>query len=375
MELEKLEQLNSLKEKGIITQEEFDEQKKKILFGQKKNSNTNKDILEADKDKNIWNNYLSCFKKYFQFSGRATRYEYWGFVFINTLTSFVLSLIDIFSETDGILNGLFVLVVFIPTLSVFVRRLHDVNKSAWTLLIPFLYLIPLTIIGAIINYAFGENEQISKIKTILYILCGFSIYLYFIYLTCKKSYANKNKYGDNTIDDRLERIGKRLMIITILLYVLPVLSVGFISGFSRASSKFMLSKNNDQVAILVSNIRTAFHNYPTYDGLNNLVAKKYGLVPDDMYSNQEDETIISAFGTDIAIHGLDSTFSITFFGLSEQECVLVSSSSEWGTSSTTGFGGTIINGESTANYKNVEDYKRACLACAQGRCLVSLVFF
>lgn len=92
MELEKLEQLNSLKEKGVITQEEFDEQKNKILYGQKKKTKPNKDISEIDKDKNIWNNYLSCFKKYFQFSGRATRYEYWGFVFINILASFVLSL-------------------------------------------------------------------------------------------------------------------------------------------------------------------------------------------------------------------------------------------------------------------------------------------
>lgn len=234
MDIDKLEKLSELKDKGILTQEEFNEQKKKILFGQnettkskKDKSQSNKDFSDTDKDRNIWNNYFSCLKKYFQFSGRATRYEYWGFVFINTLVSIVLSLIDILGETDGILNGLFALVIFIPTISVFVRRLHDVNKSAWILLIPFLYLIPLAVIGAVINYSFGENEQILKIKTILYILCGFSIPLYFIYLICKKSYADKNKYGENSTEEKFERIGKRLIIGTILLSILSALSILF----------------------------------------------------------------------------------------------------------------------------------------------------
>ena len=86
MNLDKLEKLSSLKEKGIITQEEFDNQKK-IILGQSNVFKSNKAILDFSKYRDIWNNYLKCFKKYFQFSGRATRYEFWGFTLINVLVS------------------------------------------------------------------------------------------------------------------------------------------------------------------------------------------------------------------------------------------------------------------------------------------------
>lgn len=121
MDIDKLEKLSELKDKGIITQEEFDEQKK-IIFRQKDSPKSNKSALENNNDKNIWNNYLSCLKKYFKFSGRATRYEYWSFILINILVSLILCLIDIFCETDGVLNGLFVVATFIPTISALDRK-------------------------------------------------------------------------------------------------------------------------------------------------------------------------------------------------------------------------------------------------------------
>ena len=63
-------------------------------------------------------------KRYFQFDGRASRLEYWTFVIIN---------IWVIATTWGL--GIFV--VFIPTLSVSVRRLHDINKSGWWILVPW----------------------------------------------------------------------------------------------------------------------------------------------------------------------------------------------------------------------------------------------
>ncbi|MBW6417868.1 DUF805 domain-containing protein [Celeribacter sp. PS-C1] len=95
----------------------------------------------------------TCFSKYVTFQGRARRAEYWWW------TLFVLIGNAIFGGADtiffgvpdpdtssvGVLAGLFSLAVFLPGLSVWVRRLHDINRSGWW---AFLILIP--IIGWVI---------------------------------------------------------------------------------------------------------------------------------------------------------------------------------------------------------------------------------
>jgi uncharacterized membrane protein YhaH (DUF805 family) len=86
----------------------------------------------------------TCFRKYVDFTGRATRPEYWFFVLFYTLVVIVLVTIDliIFGPENGILplTWLAALVFFLPLLAVAVRRLHDQDRSGWMIL---LYFIPL----------------------------------------------------------------------------------------------------------------------------------------------------------------------------------------------------------------------------------------
>ena len=100
----------------------------------------------------------TCFHKYVKFSGRARRSEYWKFALFNILVTFVLTLIaslvagmgsgavasDSAQGAPGIV-AIYSLVILLPTLSVGVRRLHDIGKSGWSYLIQ---LIPL--VGSII---------------------------------------------------------------------------------------------------------------------------------------------------------------------------------------------------------------------------------
>ncbi len=94
--------------------------------------------------------YLKVLKQYADFSGRARRKEYWMFVLFNMIFAIVAMILDnvlgIVMEGIGYgpLYGLYVLAMLIPGLAVAVRRLHDVGKSGWMILI---VLIPL--IGAI----------------------------------------------------------------------------------------------------------------------------------------------------------------------------------------------------------------------------------
>jgi len=114
--------------------------------------------------------YLTVLKKYAVFSGRARRKEYWMFVLFNIIFLVVAMILDnvLGTAIEGVGYGLFYilysLAVFIPGLAVSVRRLHDVGKSGWMILI---VLIPL--IGAI----------------------------WLIVLTVKDSKPGENEYGPN----------------------------------------------------------------------------------------------------------------------------------------------------------------------------------
>jgi len=86
--------------------------------------------------------YLKVIKQYANFSGRARRTEYWMFALINSLISIGLMLIAQFVDQSlSILNIIYSLAVFIPSLAVAIRRLHDVNKSGWMELLVLLPII------------------------------------------------------------------------------------------------------------------------------------------------------------------------------------------------------------------------------------------
>lgn len=85
------------------------------------------------------NYYISVLKQYAEFSGRTGRKEFWMFVLINFVISFVIGVIGYIIKME-MLSILYSLAVMIPSVAVSIRRLHDINKSDWMLLVS---LIPL----------------------------------------------------------------------------------------------------------------------------------------------------------------------------------------------------------------------------------------
>lgn len=75
----------------------------------------------------------TCFTKYAEFSGRAARPEFWWFALFQFVVMTVLGMVS------SVLYGIAGLGLLLPALAVGSRRLHDVNKSAWLML---LWLIP-----------------------------------------------------------------------------------------------------------------------------------------------------------------------------------------------------------------------------------------
>lgn len=82
------------------------------------------------------------FQKYCCFKGRASRSEYWWWVLFTFIIGAVLGM---FGKSGEIISGIVSLALFLPGLGLCVRRLHDINKSGWWVL---LALIPL--VGQII---------------------------------------------------------------------------------------------------------------------------------------------------------------------------------------------------------------------------------
>jgi len=102
------------------------------------------------------NDFLVAYRRYAQFEGRSDRKEFWYYVLFYVIVSAILSVIDnvLFggrtfeasgtnwsAHADGPLTSIFGLASLIPSISVSVRRLHDIAKSGWWVLLWFIPLV------------------------------------------------------------------------------------------------------------------------------------------------------------------------------------------------------------------------------------------
>lgn len=83
-------------------------------------------------------------EKYANFTGRSSVPEYWWFFLFNIILSVVFYLITLALPSLAIVQTIIGLALLLPGIGVGVRRLHDIGKSGWWLLIAF------TLIGVIL---------------------------------------------------------------------------------------------------------------------------------------------------------------------------------------------------------------------------------
>ena len=102
----------------------------------------------------------SCMSKYFTLKGRAPRSEYWWFFGAYIVVISVLGALSSISNDFFILYLSATLGAVIPAFTVGVRRLHDVDRSGWWILISFIPLIgPIVfIVWACDRGTFGDNR-------------------------------------------------------------------------------------------------------------------------------------------------------------------------------------------------------------------------
>lgn len=149
--------------------------------------------------------YLFVLKRSFNFTDRARRREYGWFYLVNILLIIVFAILTEVCFTIGlenvasgltILSYLYQFAIFIPMVSVTTRRLHDLGRSGWWQLLPYVLVLILSI--ATLFSLDKELGAISVAEYILYILTLASIgffWFFMLFLIFKEGQRFTNKYG------------------------------------------------------------------------------------------------------------------------------------------------------------------------------------
>lgn len=122
--------------------------------------------------------YLGAFRKCFEFSGRAGRTEFWYFFLFNMIVSVMLVVIDASMSgvnqkiTFAMLSLIYVAVAFLSGLCVSIRRLHDIGRSGWWVLIGLIPLLGLIVLLAFCvldgnpdDNVYGKSLKQNKIQS------------------------------------------------------------------------------------------------------------------------------------------------------------------------------------------------------------------
>ena len=111
-----------------------------------------------------------AFDSYCRFQGRSSRSEYWWWVLFVAILSFCIGIIEgilgfsmtAVQTTSGILS----LVLFLPGLGLSVRRLHDIGKSGWWILLGFIPVVGAIILITRVRDKKGfKNDESAALKS------------------------------------------------------------------------------------------------------------------------------------------------------------------------------------------------------------------
>lgn len=118
------------------------------------------------------NAYINAMGRYFDFSGRSTRAQFWYYHLVLLGLAAVGILIDTaINAGQPLVSALIIIAHYIPSLAITVRRLHDADMSGWLVLlclVPAIGLIAFIIYGCLASTGpnrFGQSDQAASHST------------------------------------------------------------------------------------------------------------------------------------------------------------------------------------------------------------------
>lgn len=152
--------------------------------------------------------------------------------------------------------------------------------------------------------------------------------------------------------EKNEQTGRSMVEMLGVLAIIGVLSVGGIAGYSKAMTKFKITKTMDQVSMTVANIRTLYSGQRNYNGLATANALDMGVVPAEM-EGAAANTLVNAFQGAVTIGTINynnqnaSAFRISYENMGQEACVQLITS-DWGSGASSGFIGIQVSAATPA---------------------------
>jgi uncharacterized membrane protein YhaH (DUF805 family) len=116
---------------------------------------------------------------YADFQGRASRAAFWHYTLVYLVITVLLNILGI-----RLLSALVALALLVPSLGITVRRLHDVDRSGWLILVP---IVPSLLTGAL----FSLFWPLGVVFAFITVAC----FAYLIYLYVLPGTPGPNQYG------------------------------------------------------------------------------------------------------------------------------------------------------------------------------------
>jgi len=138
----------------------------------------------------------TCLRKYADFSGRASRSEFWWFQVFAFMPVFVIDLLKLLGWSAQVTAAIFCLLLISPWTAVSTRRLHDMGKPLSYMLLIFALLLAIIVSNILLTLQLDTIG--ASIVTIVAVasVCVSSI-VFWIWLFAKSSDPAPNKYGPN----------------------------------------------------------------------------------------------------------------------------------------------------------------------------------
>lgn len=223
-------------------------------------------VVKVENEKNLLTAFVAGFKNMFDFKTRASKYDYWAFVFANVLIGFVV--LGVSAVLAMILTSTFLfwtfliayyvysLVESVAVLALTVRRLHDTNHSGKILWLPLVLCVLGVALGA------GMFQYMKNIGSTFFVLgiglfaastlVALGITLWIFILCLRKGQTEENRFG-KPVDEAVEY--NKFANIYIIAYLLINVVISVI-GFISENDDNQLSAANQNTDTVVSETET-----------------------------------------------------------------------------------------------------------------------
>lgn len=216
-------------------------------------------VVKVENEKNLLTAFVAGFKNMFDFKTRASKYDYWAFVFANVLISFVV--LGASAVLASILTSTFLfwtfliayyvysLVESVAVLALTVRRLHDTNHSGKILWLPLVFGLGIVLGTALLQHMKNIGSTFFVLGIGLFAastLVFFGVALWIFILCLRKGQTEENRFG-KPVDEAVEY--NKFANIYIVVYLVINVAAGVISSISESESSQLgaVAQNTDTV--------------------------------------------------------------------------------------------------------------------------------